>query len=283
MGFIVIEQSDKSKEGFTLVEIVVIIGVMSILALMMVPNITAYVGKADDAKIQTNIKTFHTAAEMVDKTDIAYEEPGYKERVGLFANVEDPTELAKYKVAKSRKGLLIVSYDGYIFDGQTVGLDENIANSVDIGNYSSVGEVDSSRYLSDGIITYEDFGSNDVYWGGVFIRHNDVMPYSTYEFTYSYKKKSGTMVSFGGHTDPTYSDNVVYLDGRERAQTYSAPSSVYSGDNTDMHHVKVIIKTGAKVKSSDRIFIQPNRGNGTPVKIEIYNMKLVAKDIGGGR
>lgn len=42
---------------------------MSILALIFIPNLTAYGSKADDSKILANMKGVHTSAELVKQTD----------------------------------------------------------------------------------------------------------------------------------------------------------------------------------------------------------------------
>lgn len=56
------------KKGFTLIELVVVIAIMTLLALIMVPNLTSYLNKADDSKVASNSKTIHTAAELVKQT-----------------------------------------------------------------------------------------------------------------------------------------------------------------------------------------------------------------------
>lgn len=58
----------RKKKGFTLIELVVVIAIMAILALIMVPNLTSYLNKADDSRIAANSKTIHTAAELVKQT-----------------------------------------------------------------------------------------------------------------------------------------------------------------------------------------------------------------------
>ena len=57
------------KKGFSLIEMVVVIAIMAILALIMVPNLTAYIQKGDDAQIKANIKNVHTAAELIIQSD----------------------------------------------------------------------------------------------------------------------------------------------------------------------------------------------------------------------
>ena len=59
---------ESKKAGFTLIELVVVIAIMAVLALIMVPNLTAYLGKAETSKIQANLKNIHTSAEMVYQT-----------------------------------------------------------------------------------------------------------------------------------------------------------------------------------------------------------------------
>lgn len=57
------------KAGFTLMELVVAIGVMTVLSLLLVPNITSYAQRADDSKSQANIKSVLTAAQVAVNTN----------------------------------------------------------------------------------------------------------------------------------------------------------------------------------------------------------------------
>lgn len=108
----------KQKRGFTLIELVVVIAIMAILALIIVPNLSAYIDKADDAKIMANLKTFHTSSEMEDKverkdnwnTAIDGKQLGkqeYKEKVADYANLDSEEELDKYSIINVEKGLYV--------------------------------------------------------------------------------------------------------------------------------------------------------------------------------
>jgi prepilin-type N-terminal cleavage/methylation domain-containing protein len=45
-----------NKKGFTLIELIVVIAILAILALILVPSITGYIEKANDAKNQANAR-----------------------------------------------------------------------------------------------------------------------------------------------------------------------------------------------------------------------------------
>jgi type IV pilus assembly protein PilA len=46
-----------NKKGFTLIELIVVIAILAILALILVPSITGYIAKANDAKNQANSRS----------------------------------------------------------------------------------------------------------------------------------------------------------------------------------------------------------------------------------
>lgn len=58
-----------NKKGFTLVELIVVIAILVILALIGGIRFSAYIEQAESAKIKANLKTIHTAAEMVFLTN----------------------------------------------------------------------------------------------------------------------------------------------------------------------------------------------------------------------
>ena len=107
-----IEQMKNSKKkGFTLIELVVVIAILAILALIMVPNLTAYLDKAKEAKIKANMKNVHTAAEMVRQTERGLD----IEKVKRYSNIENieknenPVELT-YTVFENEDKQVIVQY-----------------------------------------------------------------------------------------------------------------------------------------------------------------------------
>ena len=107
------------KGGFTLIELVVVIAIMAVLALIMVPNLTAYIQKANVAKIQANMKNIHTASEMVLQTEETFDVT----KVSEFSNltVVDTAAEDVYSVDVSA-GNAVVTFgtvdDGFRFDGK---------------------------------------------------------------------------------------------------------------------------------------------------------------------
>jgi prepilin-type N-terminal cleavage/methylation domain-containing protein len=85
------------KKGFSLIEMVVVIAIMAILALIMVPNLTAYIQKGDDAQIKANIKNVHTAAELTIQADprISVKDIPFTSRGSAF-KTDIGKEIAKY-------------------------------------------------------------------------------------------------------------------------------------------------------------------------------------------
>mgnify|MGYP003521330606 CR=1 FL=1 len=119
------------KKGFTLIELVVVIAIMAILALIMVPNLTAYIQKADDSKIQANLKNIHTAAEMVSQTstDGALDAGEITKFANVDVELSEPAD-GKYTVAKDEAtGIVTVSYKDskatYTFDGKNPEKNDN--------------------------------------------------------------------------------------------------------------------------------------------------------------
>ena len=83
---------NNKKKGFTLIELVVVIAIMAILALIMVPNLTAYINKAEVSKIQANLKNVHTAAEIVEQAEpesvTDTDQSAYLAKVKEFSNID---------------------------------------------------------------------------------------------------------------------------------------------------------------------------------------------------
>lgn len=124
------------KKGFSLIELVVVIAIMAILALILVPNLTAFTQRADDSKVQAGLKNVHTAAEMVIQTspgkDIEKDAADLAKQIAEFANLDaDDVEIVKeagigtevYYVVPSNideplKVTFITDRATYTFDGK---------------------------------------------------------------------------------------------------------------------------------------------------------------------
>ena len=129
--------------------------------------------------------------------------------------------------------------------------------------------MDISRYVPKGVISFSKSKGYD----GISIRAHPLLPNTEYVMSYRYRKTSGTLVSFGGHTDNSWRNNKAYVDGIEGG-SYSGTSSVFVSDDEIEHEVVIYINTPSEIAVNNLIYIQPNRGSATSVGIDVYDLKL---------
>lgn len=60
-----IKKSGKNKKGFTLIELIVVLVIISILAAIMVPSLTKWIDKANEKQIVVDARTVYLAAQTV--------------------------------------------------------------------------------------------------------------------------------------------------------------------------------------------------------------------------
>lgn len=98
--------NNKNKQGFTMIELVIGIGIIAALSLIVTINFNSYTQKADDSKNLSNVKTVHSAAETVIQTnpniyikDLAYlsessnpKKSEITKQIASYANVS-PTKI----------------------------------------------------------------------------------------------------------------------------------------------------------------------------------------------
>jgi len=62
------------KNGFTLVELVVVIGIISILSMVVLFSVTQYINKSKDANVMGNLAVLVSAGEVYYNSDESYDE-----------------------------------------------------------------------------------------------------------------------------------------------------------------------------------------------------------------
>jgi prepilin-type N-terminal cleavage/methylation domain-containing protein len=92
--------ASKSNEGFSLIELLVVIGIVAILASIAIPQFAAYKGKAVDADMQSALQAGRQAIEayyVQDQSYVGADVPtltssfGYKESPNVTLTMPPPT------------------------------------------------------------------------------------------------------------------------------------------------------------------------------------------------
>jgi type IV pilus assembly protein PilA len=89
-----IKKFNKTKAGFTLIELIVVIAILAILAVVLIPLVSGQIGKARDSKAKSDLNSAYLACQMAFTNDI---EAGSTFTVGNAADQTTViTDAAKY-------------------------------------------------------------------------------------------------------------------------------------------------------------------------------------------
>jgi general secretion pathway protein G len=95
---------DRKNAGYTLLELLVVMGILAVLTAIATPQLMGYFGKAKTQSVQLQIENIGTALELYYMENGAYPSPG----AGLKALVEAPPEAPRWNgpYLKKAKNLL---------------------------------------------------------------------------------------------------------------------------------------------------------------------------------
>lgn len=88
-----VKRALKEKQGFTLIELVVVIAILGILAAIIVPSLSSYVTTAKTNTSMANARTVYTAVELAMATG-EWDAPAGTYSTGTTSTI--PTAVAKY-------------------------------------------------------------------------------------------------------------------------------------------------------------------------------------------
>ena len=134
----------KSKKGFTLIELMVVVAIIGVLALLGLRLYTGQQQKAKNAIVKANAGTIQTLiqAELADRAVDELDEPGERttlifSKAGIYNPVTGARQAADATKAAAAEGEVWVEYSNNVFSingkqaGSTVG-DSNHVYDVDL-------------------------------------------------------------------------------------------------------------------------------------------------------
>ncbi|MBT1515637.1 type II secretion system major pseudopilin GspG [Bradyrhizobium sp. SRL28] len=137
---------DRKNAGYTLLELLVVMGILAVLTAIATPQLMGYFGKAKTQSVQLQIENIGTALELYYMENGAYPSPS----TGLKALVEAPPEAPRWNgpYLKKAKNLLDPwgrPYQYAVSDGQY-----EVYSLGPIGKATSASVTQSPSYRSSG-------------------------------------------------------------------------------------------------------------------------------------
>lgn len=146
-----LREQNRSKKGFTLVELIVVMVILAILAAMLMPSLTGYIDRAKDKRVITEVHQVVMAAQTLADEEYAIEdEPNY-DSVTL-ENVEKLAEIKGEIIALAiERNTGKVNYAEVLRGGVTgyYGADSDTiitSTNVDLGEERPTKPTDEDKY-----------------------------------------------------------------------------------------------------------------------------------------
>ena len=141
-----VRSCDRKNAGYTLLELLVVMGILAVLTAVATPQLMGYFGKAKTQSVQLQIENIGTALELYYMENGAYPSPS----AGLKALVEAPPEAPRWNgpYLKKAKNLLDPwgrPYQYAVSDGQY-----EVYSLGPTGKATSASAVQSSSFRSSG-------------------------------------------------------------------------------------------------------------------------------------
>ena len=108
--------ANSSKQGFTLVEVVVTLVIISVLAAVLVPSLTGYIDKAKDASLYTETHTAVEAMQTVYLEDYAADFPEAAALLEKDMSFDNLMALLNYKNRLAKRAKELAGVSGTIQD-----------------------------------------------------------------------------------------------------------------------------------------------------------------------